>query len=285
MALGLAAAITAHADGTFLYDDFDRPDSSTLGADWVTRNGTWEIQGGTARGTAAGLPSPNDYTQAFFTPLTTGGHPFVVQADITSTASGRWFGIAFNVDPNNHGNFYAMVMRGAGSNASAAQFRRYVDGARTVRNNLTGLFEPHTLAQNEYFRYRVVSPEPGVFQLTILKLDQATREPIEVLWEQHVVDTVLENQGGLVGLYGNRDFRIDNFLVVAHSELEPIELSIGKAIEVQFVAEAERFFQPQILEGDEWINFGDVILGAGESVSIRFPRSDREHVRVLTNAE
>lgn len=279
-ALGLASLQSAQAASTFYYDDFERPDSSQIGPGWVVNKGGWELADGTARGTLSG-----DYAQAVYTGLNTGQQPYVAQIDATTTAQGRWVGFMFNVDPENHGNFYVFVVRGAGSNPSAAQFRRYVDGVRDVRNDVTGIFEPETLARHDYFRYRVVSQEPGVFDLSILRLDQETREPVEVLWEQRVEDELLPNWGGHAGLYGNQDFRIDDILVASHDQPQAPELAIEPAVEVEFLAEHDRLYQAQVLEGDEWVNHGGMIHGRGEIVSVRLPRADREEVRVVSGAE
>lgn len=109
-ALGLLPARIAAADDDGLLrfsDNFQRPDSTTVGNGWQPLTGSWAIASDTLQST--GGPGMRDIAQTAFEL----GGGFTVEAKLSLSRTGPYDGIAFNIQDNGDSTqtLYAFVLR------------------------------------------------------------------------------------------------------------------------------------------------------------------------------
>lgn len=226
---GLGALCSLNAQLVF-QDDFTGAD---FGPEWQTY-----LESGGTEG--------RDFTLsgglAFVTPTNSGGdsykvfegfsldEPWSVSADMVGQNNNRWGGLVFNLDPAT-GNYHSFIVRVAGSQASAAQFRSYSTWGH-LGSPITELPLTQELTNGEFFRYTVSSDNPGVYVLTIQTLDQDTREVTGTMLTMNVDTNALGNHptytGGFSGLHVNSNqVAFDNFEVTAVPEPATVAFLLG----------------------------------------------------------
>lgn len=232
-------------------DDFARPDGTDVGPGWSEARGDWLLSDERAvpLQEAAGETVLTEKLLVA-TNVNLDQYPIVVSADMAGTSGGRWGGVAIHVQPDNPGNFYTFIVRTQGSKPSAIQFRRYVDFA--LPSGSAGMrftqFAPAELSSNRYFRYTIISPEPGLFHLRIDWLDPETGEVTGNLWSRTQDDREFPGfyQGGAAGLHAN-----SNGVAYDRSSMRalPIDTAINAvaqtALEIDLPASPGRFYQWQ----------------------------------------
>lgn len=289
MAILLCASLTAdagwhgHLPG-FFEDTFDRPDSADLGEGWAEEVGGWSIIDERA------VPDDDGVQDKIltYTDVEPVEYPFVVSADMTGLAARRWGGLAVHVQPTGPGNFYSLIARvedPAAPGESAIQFRRYSWGTLTV---LATHVLTEELTLNDYFRYTIISREPGVFELLVDKLDQETGEVLENIITFTAADD--EHTGGRAGLHANAadaSLAFDRFVINSQELTQPIgERTFHEAVAVRYSPEPGRVTRLQASPDlVEWHAVTLPEVSKGDPVARIFSTRfiDRQFFRVLSD--
>jgi len=279
LAGSLSSAVILHAGGTF-EDRFERPDSDDIGPGWSKDSGEWSLVEETVE--VGDDASTNKLLT--YTPIELVQHPFVASVDMAGLSDGRWGGLAFHVQPWAFGTFYSLIARverTQNPNTSAIQFRRYEWGSSTV---IASHILSADLTLGEFFRYTVVSREPGVFDLSVDSLDE-DGNVADNLIRFRVMDPILE--GGHVALHADSNrVAFDRFFVSSQALTEPVELSYHGAVELTYSAAPGRVARIQrssdLIEWSDMTIADTIIHGpVSRVVSTRF--TDREFYRVVPN--
>lgn len=279
----LAADWHGHLPG-FFEDNFDRVDSETIGDGWVESKGSWSLIDEQA------IPTNDAIEEKIlaFEDVEPVEYPFVISGDMAGLSSGRWAGIAFHIQDSSYENFYSLIARVENTSApgqSAIQFRRYNWGNGTV---LASHILPEDLTLGDFFRYSVVSKQPGHFELMVDKLDQETGEVMENLITFTVSET--EFSGGRAGFHSNAgDDRVafNRFLINSQELTEVVADAIShNALEVSYTPEPGRV---TLLQSSsdliDWnaITLPDTSKGQPRSKVLSMRFTDREFFRVVSD--
>lgn len=230
--LGLAAPSSAQQ---IVFDDFDRPDSTNLGADWVEANNDLELEAGTARGKFQFLNDTWMYHANFAQPHATSK----AVVDFSATAGDMFFGtgVVIGLDHNTWGGTAVRVT----DNDLDGQFDRIFfmaainAGAWYTQSTPIWYDLPAPLAAGQL----TVWAEPGD-DMVVARVEDVNGNLIGTYTAAGIAASPFAPSGSDVGIWVSSRSRADNFFALEHRTLDAfpsaISLSAGgeQVLDVSF---------------------------------------------------
>lgn len=271
---GAACLLSSSLSGQSSFtDDFERPDSTDLGADWIEAVGDWEIFGNVARSHDWDLATE----KLLIHDAIVIDRAFSIEVDIGwLLLRNQWNGVIWSVAGTN--TYYLFRMR---ADTGAVQIIKRVDGANAAVPVNTGSGAV-TLPEGEIARYAIEGDGNGNFFWSV-------SHGGEVLANGSFFDEE-PLPAGPAGLYAGREsITVDNFSVNTFDlTAEAPDLGIQTAVEIFFTTSAGSFYQIQSSTDLEvWTPEGELIQGDGLEVSRLYSTrgGERKFYRVLTSLE
>ncbi len=228
IALPLAVFITAVCASAsaqqIVFDDFNRPDSTSLGPNWVEANGDFVIQSNVCRGNVL---FAND-TWMYNTPFQQTYTNTKVRVDFSKTAGDNLFaaGVGFGLDPNTWGGVTILIQDNNLDGHFDRIFFEAAINAGAWFSQPTPIFFDFPF-QVDAGQLTVWAEDNG--NRAVARVEDASGNLIGTYSAAGIVGSPFPPTGTRAGVWVRSKARVDNFFAIQHRKLDayPAALSVA----------------------------------------------------------